>query len=453
MLSQIFISYNYTSNAKALLNNVCVKLSSNGYTLLNEYNDDIKKFKIDTKITTCELFICCLCNKYLSSIECLNYMKKAADLNKPIIFLIAESKLQSDVLDGDYQSIIDKYDEFAVDLVDNKNSYFELINAIGMLNKQLDDSSLTNKQANYMSIKGINYKKTVKLNECSSILKIFQSNDAKHVLFVEQNPLKIHVYEQETFKYRADFSLITNQYFKINDLCLLNGYKDTMIIIGTANDSIKSYIYLIDMKTFKTSNYKEIQENYNPKGLDIVKIKKKYFNSCAEKSDTQELFILETFKKPKILVYNYNLEYLREIPINLPINYSNVSTQKLFITKNNEKLFLTNSLNRCGYIYDLKTMQHMYTMAETLFLDIKSLHEDDCNHLMTVSWNNPYNGLNIFNHDSRHLMSFNFDFGDKNKENRLYNPIYSLFTHQSNELLVIDGNFLNVLHVYSVNLY
>jgi hypothetical protein len=80
-------------------------------------------------------------------------------------------------------------------------------------------------------------------------------------------------------------------------------------------------------------------------------------------------------------------------------------------------------------------------------MNFRALYMDNFDNLMTLSWNNPCNGFNVFDKKGNHILSFNLPY--ENEKNRLFHPSQAIFLN-SNKMIILDGNYTSLLHLYSI---
>jgi hypothetical protein len=437
---QIYISYDTRSNAKYIINNIYKKLIANGYSVLNELTDKNNINIIDAKIKSCNIFIWAVSNEYLVSDFYMNQFKLAISINKKIIQVLVSENIDLSLLPDELDGILDKQE--IVEIPNNPNAYFEIIHTIGKM------FCVKKNNLDFCSIKTINYEKTFELKKLKNLTKIFDANH-NEIIGVESNPFRVHVFSKDTFEFKHT-AVNTHDYFLVTDICKLNGFDGNILIIGSDKESCNSYIYIINCRTFEIINQRRFEEIFDAKGLNSVKAKKKYFNSCAECTENSLIYILENYLKANVLVFNYSLELVSESIAEIPAEYSNIFMRKLTIINNCQRLLMTNSVNNCVHVFDLNTLMHINVFSESLDMNIRALYADDNDNVLTLSWNNPCNGFNVFKLDGTHAISFNLPFN--NKENRLFIPIHAMFV-SSNQMMILDGNYTNLLHLYSIEYF
>ena len=444
MPNKIFISCDDKSNSKFIINStIYKKLVTNGYLVLNEFNDknNNNKAKIDEQIEECDFFVWAVCNEYLSSDFHIKQLKKARSLNKKIIQLLVSANVDLSLLPDDLDGILDKQE--LVEMPNNLNVYFEIINTIGTIGNSSE--KVSDEDICFALIKRINFEKTFELEDFKNMKKIFDANE-NEIIGVESYPFCVHVFSKETLEFKQTI-IKTKDLFTVTDICKLNGYNDNLLIIGSDNDSNSSYMYLINNKTFEIITRKHFKETFDAKGITTTKAKKKFFNSCCENMKKSCIYVLESFLKATILVFNYELELVDECSVEIPVDYSNIFMRKLATINNGEFILMTNAINNCIHMFDTDTFTHKNAFAGTLNMNARAIYSDKYGSLLTLSWNNPCNGFNVFNTNGNHIASFNLPF--KNTENRLFHPASAIFLN-ANQMLVLDGNYTNLLHLYSI---
>ena len=436
MAYKIFVSY-AKSDTKFILNSgVYKKLVTNGYIVLNDLADKDNTEKIEAKIKESDFFIWAVSNEYLASTIYMKQFMLARSLKKHIIQLLMSENINLGLLPDELDGILDKQE--IVEVPNNPNVYFEIINTIGTIISP-------NNEGNFASIRKIHFEKTFKLNGFENLTKIFDANE-NAIVGVESNPFRVHVFSKDTLEFEKT-TINTQDLFLVTDICRLNGFEGNLLISGTNSNSNMSFLYIINSRTYEVISRKCLVDNYVGKGLTTTKAKKKFLNSCAENVKKNRIYILDNFQKANILVFNYKLQFIKELHLELPSDYTNIFMRKLRINSSSQSIFLTNAINNCIHEFHLITLSYKRTFSSTLDMNFRELYLDNYENLLTLSWNNPYNGFNVFDKDGNHIKSFNLPFS--NEKNRLFHPNQAIFLN-SNRMIIMDGNYTNLLHSYSI---
>jgi hypothetical protein len=435
MVYKIYFSYDNRSNSKYIVSrNFYKKLISNGYHILNDFNEKTVESQIEAKIKECDFFLWCVTNEYIASNLFMKHLKLAKQYNKQIIQLLMSDNIDSSLLPDE----IDLDKQEIVEVPNNSNAYFEIIHTIGKINSK-------NETGSFDSILKINFERTFQLKDFENLSKIFDTNE-NEIIGIDSNPFRIHVFNKETLEFEKT-AISSKDIFVVSDVCKLNGFDENILVIGSNSQSNQSFIYVINSKTYEIISRKCLIDNYNSKGLQSTKAKKKFLNSCAENIKKKQIYILDNFQKANILVFSYKLQLLKEFSLEIPNEYSNIFMRKLAINNNTDSILLTNAINNCIHVFDLNTLGYKNVFACTLDMNFRALYMDNYNNLMTLSWNNPCNGFNVFDIKGNHIVSFNLPY--ENEKNRLFHPSQAIFLN-SNKMLILDGNYTSLLHLYSI---